>query len=108
MNLLISVRGIQVRADPERRLDDAVRQMIESKLIVGQKVDLETRNIVRMCKQGGFVVPNDVKNDYQLAEYCSSILRDFNPNHGTIKKERMAFGFRYEFIPDIPRKEVQT
>jgi hypothetical protein len=107
--MLISIRGVRVHVNPEKRLDIVVKEVVEHQLTEGNRVTLSTKDLVRMVRTGGYAVPRlvDTKDKRAVGRYCSSVLFNLNPNHGTVKREHMAYGgFCYEFIPDIPKQEV--
>ena len=100
--MVIVVRGVQIKGTPDRRLEQAVKDLIEKNLALGNIVKISTADIVEMAITGGYQLPSHVKceRSLQLYGYCASILYTFHPNHGTVKKEQEGKSMTYQFIPD--------
>ena len=94
---------------PEKRLEQAVKDLIEKNLELGNIVRISTSDIMKMALSGGYLLPSHVDREksLQLIGYCASVLYNCHPNHGTVKKEQEGKSMTYEFIPDLA-KEVLT
>ena len=105
---MVIIRGVYVRPIAEKRLDTAVRDLVESNLVQGNSVRLSASDLVKMAKSGGYLLPKhlDPDNTVQLYGYCCNVLYELAPNHGSVKKEQWGRGMTYEFTPDIPKHGV--
>ena len=99
--MVIVIRGVQIKPFPEKRLDQAVKDLIEKNLDLGNTIRISTADIVKMALTGGYLLPSHVdrEKELQLEGYCARVLCDFHPNHGTIKRETEGRSITYEFSP---------
>lgn len=108
--MVIVIRGVQIKQYPEKRLEQAVKDLIEKNLDLGNIIRISTADVVKMAMSGGYTLPSHVnrQKEMQLEGYCASVLFNFRPNHGTIKKEHEGKSMTYEFRPAGMAEEVKA
>lgn len=104
--ILIAPRGIYIKRETPVMLDQAVKNMVQRNLDIGNAIKLSAKDLVRMYESGSYVVPSriDVNNRLSLHAYCCGILHDLELNHGTTKEETCGYGMVYEFQPNMIQK----
>lgn len=108
--MVIVIRGVQIKPYPEKRLEQAVKDLIEKNLDLGNIIRISTADVVKMAQSGGYILPGHVDRhkEMQLEGYCATVLFNFHPNHGIIKKEHEGKSMTYEFRPAGMAKDVEA
>lgn len=108
--ILISVRGVRMKADPDKRLDTAVKELVEYHLTQGDVIRLSAIDLVKMARSGGYILPKhlDLDDSLGMYGYCGKVLYELAPNHGSVKRETWGRSITYEFTPDIPKQGAKA
>lgn len=98
--LIVSIRGAYLIRET-KRLEDYLAHKVETELSAGNRVQVSAKDIFELARSGAFLLPRHVNKEdsLQLFRYCSTVLYQFKPNGGSVKRELWGRHLIYEFFP---------